>query len=316
MDEVLANMVKCLQTEPASDRAAAVAGGSDPQMQAVLTALYTDADPDIAALREMGERLDRVMRTPPEVMPPVTTLLNEAVRQNNIRWTRALLKAGADPNASGSVMAYSALKVFHPGSPVVHMFNDGSPATAFLQAYIDHGGQVNTAGGGGTGNTPLLNYTSRNLAARVFLLENGADPWFSPHPPSRLRYDSSALASLIWGARAPYNAEQIALLGKRGFLRPPDNELYQEMTRDTVLGHLEHYGAASGPTERHKLWQLQQAVRALIEARVVAPDPAILELLERHSVPDTEGGWILREGALWQPHDDPRMGSVLGTEVW
>lgn len=315
MDKVLSNMVRCLDEASAIDRASAVAGDDDAQMQTMLKALYTDAAPDLAALRDMGGRLDRVMRTPQGVAPPVTTLLNEAVRQQNIRWTRALLEAGADPNASGSVMAYSAVQIFHPGSPLLHIFNDGSPATVFLRAYIDHGGKVNTADGGGTGDVPLLSSTTSNLAARVFLLENGADPWYTSHSPSRLRFPTSALGALIWGARAPDYAEQIALLAEKGLLRPPDQPLYHEIIQETLRGHLEHYGEASGATERHKLWQVQQAVRALIDADVARPNPAILDLLDRHAVPDPEGGWILREGALWQRHDDPHVGSALGTNI-
>lgn len=315
MDEVLTNMVRCLDDATATARASAVAGGKDARMQALLKALYTDADPDVAALKDMGGWLDQVMRPTQGVSPPVTTLLNEAVRQQNIRWTRALLEAGADPNASGSVMAYSAVQIFHPGSPVLHSFNDGSPATVFLQAYIDHGGLVNTTAGGGTGDGSLLLSAFDNLSARVFLLENGADPWLSAHKQSRIRFPSSMLGTLVWGARASDYAEQITLLAKRGLLRPPDAPLYREMLQEVLLGHLGHYGKASDPTERHQLWQVQQATRALIDAGVVAPNPAILDLLDRHAVPDSEGGWVLPQGALWQPHENPRGGSVLGTEI-
>jgi len=313
MEEVLPNMVRCLDDADATARASAVAGDGNAQLQVILNALYSDGDPDVAALRELGGRINRVMRPPQGVSPPVTTLLNEAVRQQNIRWTRALLKAGADPNASGSVMAYSAAQIFHPGSPVRHMFNDGSPATVFLQAYIDHGGLVNTSGGGGTGDLPLLSSTTSNLAARVFLLKNGADPWYSSHPPSRLRFPSSALGALIWGARAPDYAEQIALLAKANLLRSPEHPLYREIITQTLQGHLDHYGEARSP--RHKLWQVQQAVRALIGAGVVEPSPVIVILLERHAVPNSEGGWLLPEGALWQRHDDAQTGSTLGTNI-
>lgn len=315
MDKVSSNMVRCLDEAPATGRASALAGDEDAQMQTMLKALYTDAAPDVAALRDMSGRLDRVMRPPQGVSPPVTTLLNEAVRQQNIRWTRALLEAGADPNASGSVMAYSAVQIFHPGSPSLHIFNDGSPATVFLRAYIDHGGLVNTAEGGGRGDLPLFSATTSNLAALVFLLENGADPWYTSYSPSRLRFPTSALGALIWGGRAPDYAEQITQLAEKCLLRPPDQPLYREISQQTLRDHLELYGEASGPTERHKLWQVQQAVRALIDADVVRPSPAILDLLDRHAVPDAEGGWILHEGALWQRHDDPQEGSVLGTNI-
>lgn len=315
MDKVSSNMVRCLDEAPATGRASALAGDEDAQMQTMLKALYTDAAPDVAALRDMSGRLDRVMRPPQGVSPPVTTLLNEAVRQQNIRWTRALLEAGADPNASGSGMAYSAVQIFHPGSPSLHIFNDGSPATVFLRAYIDHGGLVNTAEGGGRGDLPLFSATTSNLAALVFLLENGADPWYTSYSPSRLRFPTSALGALIWGGRAPDYAEQITQLAEKCLLRPPDQPLYREISQQTLRDHLELYGEASGPTERHKLWQVQQAVRALIDADVVRPSPAILDLLDRHAVPDAEGGWILHEGALWQRHDDPQEGSVLGTNI-
>jgi hypothetical protein len=123
------------------------------------------------------------------------------------------------------------------------------------------------------------------------------------------------LGALIWGARAPDHAEQVARLANLNLLRPPESALYQDVSQAVLRGHLEHYQGARGAAERHRLWLVQQAVRALIDAGVVTASPAILELLDRHTVPDDEGGWLLSDGALWQSYDDPRMGSVLGTDI-
>lgn len=70
MDEVLANMVKCLDADRAAARAAAVADTKDEHSVAVLTAIYTDTDPDMDALRAMGRQLDTVIRPPKGVSPP------------------------------------------------------------------------------------------------------------------------------------------------------------------------------------------------------------------------------------------------------
>ncbi len=214
-------------------------------------------------------------------------------------------------------MAYTAAgDITHPGSPWFHIFRDGSPSIPFLQAYIDHGGRVNTVEDGGYGTNSLLNATFNNLAGRVFLLEHGADGWLVDRPSERLRFASTTFGSRVWGARAADASEELYLLVQRGLFQMTDNPVYAPMVHDTYLNILEEMADASGPTARHELWAVQKVVGALIAKGHLVPSARMQTLLRDNAIPDAEGGWIRSAGQLHQAFDDPRVGAVLGTEIW
>ncbi|MEL7167026.1 MAG: hypothetical protein AAGL96_16270 [Pseudomonadota bacterium] len=314
MDEILENMVRCLSEDTAIDRASRM--GVSAAMQAQLVALYTGEEPDVEALRALGAELDTVM-VPQGVRPPRTTFLNEAVDKHNHAWLAALLEAGADPNASGSIMAYTAAKsIYHPKPTGIQRWKDGSPAVPFLQTYLDYGGLLNTTGGGGYGNSPLINAPFKNLHARVFLLEQGADPWLTARPINDLAYSVTMAGGLISGARAIDNAEELYILAKRGLIPPPSAEVFHQEALESLINHYSYFENASGPKALHDLWRLQKVVGALVEAGVVRPNDTLQDLMAWPPVADEHGGWLLKEGQLNQAHDDGRRGTDMGTEIW
>ena len=96
----------------------------------------------------------------------------------------------------------------------------------------------------------------------------------------------------------------------------PPQPVYYPMVHDHYLKVLEILSDATGPERRHELWTVQRVVNALIAIKAFEPSPQMQELLASNPIPDNEGGWILREGQLHQDYDDPRMGAILGSEVW
>jgi len=317
MEDILKNMVKCYaDEEDAISRAANIGPNAPQEVRDVLTALYNNATPDIEALKALGrDKMEFILR--PVKMPPHSTILNEAVRQSNYRWVKALLEAGADPNGSGSLMAYTASKdVWHPSSSWAHMFMDGSPAVPFLELYLEYGGDLNTTADGGYGNSPMINASFNNLAARVFLLERGADPWLTRQAPKPRNFKYTMLGRRVFSSLSSDNNEEMYIIIKRGLFRMPPQPVYYPMVHDHYLKVLEMRSDATGPERRHKLWTLQRVVNALIAIKAFEPSPRMLELLASNPIPDDEGGWILREGQLHQDYDDPRVGWVLGSEVW
>lgn len=314
MKETLAEITSCMPKDRAVATASTIAPNASEALREQLAAMYQNETPDPAALQALGRELDLVLR-PSTRRPPHSTFLSEAASQKNYAWTIALLEAGADPNASGSLMAYTVVNsVFNKSSQVVQRFADGTPAIPFLTAYIAHGGVVNTKEDGGYGANPLVRTATRNLAALVFLLEQGADPWLATSM-DRYGFNSALAGSLIWGARAPDYSETLYILARRGLITPPPNQEFQAEVDKTMLGHFEYYENASGPKMRHELWQLQKVTQALLEAGVVTTDKSLSAELSE-IVPDTEGGWYLKEGELFQAPDDPRHGDVRGTEAW
>ena len=316
MADILANLVLCMPDDRAAIHAANIGAGAGDALFGTLAKLYRNDEPDAAALAALGHDLDHILR-PQKDRFTHTNLLNEAVRQQNYHRVVALLKAGADPNGSGSLMAYAATtKLSHPGSPAVHLLRDGRPAVPLLQAYLDNGGAVNSTEEGGFGNASLIRKSFNNLAAKVFLLENGADGWSSGKAVDPVYFGSSDFGSLISGARSADQAEKLYILVQRGFYRTPDEPLYADMAHDILLAILQERAGASGPTARHKLWTTQRLVRAMIQAGQLTPSDEMQTLLAADVVPDNEGGWLLKKGALHQPFDDSRVGAVLGTEIW
>ena len=318
MEDILKNMVNCYANEEDAIAHAENVGPNAPQdLRDVLVALYRNAPPDIEVLQALDRDQMELVLYRKKGLPPHSTLLNEAVLQSNYRWTKALLEAGADPNGSGSLMAYTASQnIWHPSSPVTHMFRDGSPAVPFLELYLEYGGVIDTTAEGGYGTGSLISAPFNNLAARLFLLEHGADPWIISYVPKPRNFDLNMMGGLISGALASDNNEEIYIIIKRGLFRMPSQPVYYPMVHDKYLKHLETLSDATGPERRHELWTLQRVVNALIAIKAFAPSPRMLELLASNPIPDNEGGWILREGQLHQDYDDPHMGWFLGNEVW
>lgn len=319
MDETLVNIVKCFEDETAARARAVNIGVNAPvEVQDILTALYRNAAPDAQALQNLGQgQLDMLLH-PTKDNYTHTTMLNEAVRQANYRWTRALLEAGADPNASGSIMAYSASdeEIFDPRSRWTHMFQDGTPAVPFLQAYLEFGGVLDTTAEGGFGNGSLISAPFNNQAARIFLLEQGADPWLNARSVKRRSFHSSFMGGLIFGALSSTTNEEMYALIQRGLFVMPRESLYIPMVHDHYLETLEELKDASGPALRHNLWTLQRVINALIQINAFEPSARMQTLLDANPIPDSEGGWIRPEGQLHQNYDDARVGAVLGTEIW
>ncbi|SEW44118.1 hypothetical protein SAMN04488515_3158 [Cognatiyoonia koreensis] len=318
MAETAQNITKCFDSAAdAQARAANIGASADEETRAVLTNLYLNAEPDVEALRGLGkDRLDQVLRTADDKFNH-TTLLNEAVRQANYRWTKALLDAGADPNASGSLMAYTASdNIWHPKTSPLHLFQDGSPAVPFLELYLDYGGALDTTGGGGYNNNPLINAPFKNLAAQVFLLERSANGWLTSLPESSRAFRRTMFGKYITGGlSADYN-ETMYTFVIRDLFRMPQSDSYRTMVHDVYLDLLERESDSSGPEARHHLWTLQRVVGAMIDKGHITPSARMTELLTTHAVPDSEGGWVTPKGQLHQNYDDPRQGSVLGTELW
>lgn len=318
MDDILENIVDCT---PDSEKARAYAeniGATAPDdVKVLLSALYLNEDPNSATLETMGKmNLDLLLR-PRDDNFKHTTLLNEATRKRNYRWVTALLSAGADPNASGSLMAYTASDaIFHPSSQWFHAFQDGSPAIPFLRAYLEYGGDLNTTAGGGYNANALINAPFKNLAARIFLLEQGADPWLIHTEATTLNFSLTMMGGEIWGSRSAQNNEEMYILIQRGLYTPPHQEMYKPLVHDTYIDTLEQLHDATGPERRHQLWTLKKVINALIDNNHLVPSSEMREMLEHNPVSDDEGGWVLQEGQLHQAFDDPRKGPPLGSEVW
>lgn len=315
MEDILANMVKCIDSEAeAQTRADNIGANVGEDIRAVLTAIYRDAEP---ALADISPDLLNTVLIPTRDKFQQTTLLNEAVRQSNHRWTKALLAAGADPNAVGSLMAYTASDdIFHPKTQWSHLFQDGSPAVPFLALYLEHGGDLNTTASGSVGDKSLIEAPFRNLAAQVFLLEQGADPWLIARAPRADNIQLTMFGKLMFGSRAADFNERMYVFVTRGLFKPPQSEAYQGAMHDRYLRSLEDLGDATGPERRHKLWTLQKVLGALIDGGHIVPSARMTQILQSNPVPDVEGGWVLQQGAMHQPHGDPRRGGILGTEVW
>jgi len=318
MEDILKNMVNCYADEEDAIAHAENVGPNAPQdLRDVLVALYRNAPPDIEALKALDRDQMELVLYRKKGLPPHSTLLNEAVLQSNYRWTKALLEAGADPNGSGSLMAYTASdNIWHPSSGPINVFRDGSPAVPFLELYLEYGGEIDTTAEGGYGTGSLISAPFNNLAARVFLLERGADPWITSFVPKPRNFDLNMMGGLISGSLSSNNNEEMYIIIKRGLFRMPPQPVYYPLVHDNYLDNLETLSDASGPERRHKLWTLQRVVNALIAIKAFDPSPRMRELLASNPIPDNEGGWILREGQLHQDYDDPHMGWFLGSEVW
>ncbi|MBB5723888.1 hypothetical protein FHS72_003535 [Loktanella ponticola] len=318
MVDVLQEIVKCLPSEEAAqEHAENIGANAAVGIQLILKDLYLNTPPDLATLRTLGaENLNIVLHPRRDVFTH-STLLTEAVRQANYAWTMALLQSGADPNGSGSLMAYVAVtEIWDPRSKWTALFQDGAPAIPFLQAYLDFGGYLNTTQDGGYGNAPLIRSPVGNLAATVFLLEQGADPWLTENPPRRLNFNSTMMGRYIFGSLAADFNEIMYVLVTRGLYTPPPQPVYQPLVHDFYLESLEELSDASGPERRHKLWTLQKVVSAMIARNAFEPSQRMLELLASNPIPDDEGGWVLPEGQLHQDYDDARVGATLGSNVW
>lgn len=318
MEATLENIVKCFPSEDNARGQAENIGANAPKdIQDVLTQLYLNSMPDKEMLQALGQDKLNLLLRPKDDKFTHSTLLTEAVRQANYRWTIALLEAGADPNGSGSLMAYVAAEdIFDPRSKWTHLFKDGAPAIPFLEAYLKHGGKLNTTAEGGYGTTPLINAPFNNLAAFIYLLEQGADPWLSAKEPKERRFGLTMFGTYIAGSRASNANEKIYAIVKRGLYQSPPQPLYQPMVHDKYLASLEDLYDATGSERRHKLWTLQKVIHAMIQAGAFEPSARMSELLAANPVPDSEGGWVMPEGQLHQDYDDPRVGAVLGTEIW
>jgi hypothetical protein len=318
MDDILANIVDCTSdAEKAQAYAENIGVTALDDVKALLSALYLNEDPNTATLEALGPDGLNVLLRPRDDNFKHTTLLTEATRKRNYRWVTALLSAGADPNGSGSLMAYTASDaIFHPSSQWYHAFQDGSPAVPFLKAYLEHGGDLNTTAGGGYNANALINAPFKNLAAQIFLLEQGADPWLISKEAKPRNFDLTMMGGNIWGSRSAQNNEEMYILVQRGLYTPPYQEAYKPMVHDTYIDTLEQLHDATGPERRHELWTLKKVINALIDAGHIVPSPKLRELLEINPVSDTEGGWVLGKGQLHQAFDDSRKGPPLGSEVW
>ncbi|NSX57010.1 hypothetical protein [Parasulfitobacter algicola] len=315
MRDTLERIVVCLDDDDARTKAANMAPNASEALRAELANLYAGEAPQIEALRALGDEIDLKLR--PVSRPPHTTFLTEAVNHKNYAWTRALLEAGADPNASGSLMAYNASReIFNDTTRAIQTFADGTPAIPFLQAYLDHGGALDTTAGGDYGNATLIEAPFRNLPARAFLLEQGADPWLTART-SHLAFGSTFAWSYIRGVRASDYAEELYVLLRRGLIPPPPSEDFQARMQRMIVEDLQEFGPASGPSDRQLLWRIQKVADALIEQGVMQPTPEITALLERDRIPDSDvDGWYLAKDQLHQAPDDHRRGTDPGSEVW
>lgn len=318
MEATLKHIVKCYPGEDSARGKAGNIGANAPaDVRDVLTDIYLNAEPDTEKLASLGQDHLNILLRPRDDKYTHSTLLTEAVRQSNYRWTMALLEAGADPNGSGSLMAYVAAQdIFDPRSKWTHLFKDGAPAVPFLEAYLKFGGKLNTTADGGYGDGSFINASSNNLAALIYLLEQGADPWLISGEPDPIDFGIPVLGYYIAGSRASNANEKIYTIVKRGLYRKPPQPLYQPMVHDKYLASLEELHDATGPERRHKLWTLQKVIHAMIEVGAFEPSARMSELLAANPVPDSEGGWVMPEGQLHQDYDDPRVGAVLGKEIW
>ena len=318
MDDILKNIVKCVDDEGRAQAMAANTAANAPQVvRDILADLYQNAAPDTEALTAAGVEHLNIVLQPKDSRPKRTTLLAEAVRSSNYRWTIALLEAGADPNGSGSLMAYVASdNIWDPRSKWSHLFQDGAPAIPFLEAYLKFGGNLNTTASGGAGNKSLIEAPYKNLAAQIFLLEKGADPWLTARDPKPRNFDLTMMGSLIFGALSPDTNETMYVIVKKGLFQMPPQPVYRPRVHGHYLEALEELSDATGPERRHELWTLQRVVHALIETNAFEPSARMQELLASNPVPDAEGGWVMPEGQLHQNYDDARVGATLGTEVW
>lgn len=318
MVNVLETIVQCLPSEKAAQERAANIGADAPEIiRLLLSDLYLNTPPNADLLSQLGAEGINLLLKPRRDTFTHTTLLTEAVRQGNYAWTIALLEAGADPNGSGSLMAYvAATEIWDPRSKWTALFRDGGPSVPFFQAYLDYGGALNTTQDGGYGNAPLIRAPVGNLAATVFLLEQGADPWFTANPPRRLNFDGTMMGRYIFGSQAADFNEIMYVLITRGLYEAPSEPIYRPLVHDFYLGTLEELSDATGPERRHELWTVQKVVNELIAIDAIEPSSRMRELLAANPIPDDEGGWVLAQGQLHQDYDDERVGATLGSNVW
>lgn len=317
MEETLQQIVICAKTEAEAEAwAQEKPPKAEGDLRAMMLRLYQNTPPDPAALASLGpDRLSTVF-DPTGKKKDKTTPLNEAVRLKNISWTRALLEAGANPNGLGSKMAFTAVrKVDHPASTLALHFRDYTPSVAFLEAYIAHGGDVNTRAGGGFRGNILLGQAIPNLPAQVFLVQNGADPWLQGKDNSSW-WDSSLFGTFLLGSGSYRQNEKFYIHIRLGnFRMPPTPDLHQRMD-EQILKVFKNLSGTKGPTNRHDYWAVQKVVEALIEETEYRPPAEVMGLLKTERVPDSEGGWVLREGELYQDHATPGGPATRGKNIW
>ena len=321
MEQVLEQMVRCAKDEPTARALADARAHDAPQaVRDVLVALYLNQDPadsDLAALGAAALNTVFHLKKRPAIHG---TLLSEAVTQRNHRWAAALLEAGADPNAKGSLMAYTVGSegIFDPRSKPGQFKMDGRPAVPFLELYVAHGGDVRTHAGGGYGTSPLSRAPFNNMAAKMYLLENGADPWsIGPDAPNAVNFGGSLFGDLVFGARSAENNEEMYRYINAGHFRMPSDPVHQDALAERYMQHLTQMTEeAEGPENRHHLWTLQKVLRALIEQTDFVPPPGMEALLDRQPVSDAEGGWVTTADQMHLPYDAPKTGWRLGKEIW
>lgn len=317
MEETLEQIVICAKSdEQATEWVEERAPGAEGELRQTFLNLYRNAPPDPVALEALGaQRLDAVFDPTGKIVDR-TTLLNEAARLKNIVWTRALLEAGADPNALGSRMAFTAIRTIdHPESNLALDFRDYSPSVPFLAAYLAHGGDANTRAGGGFQGSILLTQGNRNLPAQVFLVQNGADPWLQGRDEPNW-WDSSMFGTFLLGSRSVRLNEQFYIHIRQGnFRMPPTPELHERMDQQIVKA-FRAFSGTSGPANRHDYWAAQKVVEALIEETEYRPPAEVMALLKVERVPDAEGGWVLEKGQLFHSHDTPGGPFYRGKNIW
>lgn len=318
MDETLTQMVKCVESDAAALAWLEKRAPDAPEaLREILLSLYLNEAPPTEVLAELDQALLDTIFDPTGKIVDRSTLANEAVRLNNIVWTRAILEAGADPNAYGSLMAYSAVRhVVNPASRWGQQYPDKTASVPFLEAYIAHGGDPDTRAGGGFEGTVLvseaLNYS--NPSATIYLVSAGANPWLPTTDSPRAQHPS--LIGSYVGSRSYQKNEAFYVLIRNGAYRPPPtDELKARMDR-RFLDTFELLHGTTGPNNRHTYWTLQKVVEALIEEGGYVPPPRVAELMATDRVPDAEGGWVLREGELHQDHDTPLIPNLRGSNIW
>ncbi len=89
MDDILANLVRCHDRDTAQARAENIGANSPDAIRATLAALYRNDPPDPVALSDLGVSLDQLLH-PQDDRFSHSTLLTEAVRQQNYVWVVAL----------------------------------------------------------------------------------------------------------------------------------------------------------------------------------------------------------------------------------